>query len=61
MNLTAWMQAHKTSVLCLLGLLVVGGLVAAFSLPVALFPHADFPRIVINLDAGDRPAERMAS
>ncbi len=60
MNLTAWMQAHRTSVLWLLGLLVLGGLAAAFSLPVALFPHADFPRIVINLDSGDRPAERMA-
>ena len=60
MNLTARMQAHRTSILCLLGLLVVGGLVAAFSLPVALFPHVDFPRIVINIDAGDRPAERMA-
>lgn len=60
MNPTAWAQAHRTSVLCVLGLLVAGGLVAAFSLPVALFPHADFPRIVINLDAGDRPAERMA-
>ncbi len=60
MNLTAWMQAHRTSVLCLLGLLVAAGLAAALSLPVALFPHADFPRIVVNLDAGDRPAERMA-
>ncbi|HXQ80817.1 MAG TPA: efflux RND transporter permease subunit [Opitutaceae bacterium] len=59
MNLTAWMQAHRTAILCLLALLVTGGLVAVFSLPVALFPHADFPRIVINLDAGDRPAERM--
>ena len=60
MNLTAWMQSHRTSVLWLLGLMVAGGLAAALKLPVALFPHADFPRIVINLDAGDRPADRMA-
>jgi len=59
-NLTAWMQAHRTAILCLLALLVVGGFAAAFSLPVALFPHANFPRIVVNIDAGDRPAERMA-
>jgi len=26
---------------------------------VALFPHVEFPRIVVSLDAGDRPAERM--
>ena len=60
MNLTAWMQAHRTFIMWLLGLLALGGLVAAFSLPVALFPHVDFPRIVVNLDAGDRPADRMA-
>ena len=60
MNLSAWMQAHRTSVLWLVALAVLGGLAAAFTLPVALFPHADFPRIRIDLDAGDRPAERMA-
>src|ERR1022692_2971241 len=54
------MQAHRTAILSLLALLVLGGFAAAFTLPVALFPHADFPRIVINIDAGDRPAERMA-
>jgi len=45
----------------MLGLLILGGLVATWSLPVALFPHVDFPRIVISLDAGDRPAERMTA
>ena len=29
------------------------------TLPVALFPHVIFPRVVVSLDAGDRPAERM--
>jgi CzcA family heavy metal efflux pump len=53
------MQAHRRSVLFLLALLVLGGLFAAWTLPVALFPHVDFPRIVVSLDAGDRPAERM--
>ncbi len=59
MNFVAWMQAHRRSVLFLLGLLVLGGFVAAWTLPVALFPHVEFPRIVVSLDAGDRPAERM--
>jgi CzcA family heavy metal efflux pump len=45
----------------MLGLLILGGLIATWSLPVALFPHVDFPRIVISLDAGDRPAERMTA
>src|ERR1035438_1688353 len=54
------MQAHRSAALSLLLLLALGGLVAAFLLPVALFPEVDFPRVVVNLDAGDRPAERMA-
>jgi CzcA family heavy metal efflux pump len=58
-NFVAWMQAHRRSVLFLLAVLVLGGLFAAWTLPVALFPHVDFPRIVVSLDAGDRPAERM--
>jgi CzcA family heavy metal efflux pump len=45
----------------MLGLLILGGIIATWSLPVALFPHVDFPRIVISLDAGDRPAERMTA
>ena len=61
MNFVEWMQAHRRSVLFLLGLLIVGGLVATFTLPVALFPHVQFPRIVVSLDAGDRPAERMTT
>ncbi|MGH7874695.1 MAG: efflux RND transporter permease subunit, partial [Candidatus Binatia bacterium] len=32
---------------------------AILTLPVALFPHVIFPRIVVSLAAGDRPAERM--
>ena len=61
MKFVEWMQAHRRSVLFLLGLLVLGGLVTTFTLPVALFPHVDFPRVVISLDAGDRPAERMTA
>ena len=61
MNFVAWMQAHRRSVLFLLVLLALGGLAATWQLPVALFPHVDFPRIVVSLDAGDRPAERMTT
>ena len=59
MSFTSWVQAHRRSVLFLLTLLVLGGMAVAFRLPVALFPQVDFPRIVVSLDAGDRPAERM--
>gem|GEM_PF-5576512 len=59
MSFTHGVQDRRTSVLFLLGLFVLGGLLAAWRLPVALFPRVDFPRIVISLEAGDRPAERM--
>src|SRR6266550_674339 len=52
--------SHACSILFFLATLVVAGVVASFSLPVALFPHVSFPRVRITLDAGDRPAERMA-
>src|SRR5438045_1466801 len=60
MSFTAWAQSHARSILCLLVILGLPGVVASFSLPVALFPHVSFPRVRITLDAGDRPAERMA-
>lgn len=60
MNVTGWIQYHRRSILFLLALLALGGLAAAFRLPVSLFPNVDFPRVLVSLDAGDRPAERMA-
>src|SRR2546430_1317090 len=60
MSFTAWAQSHARSILFLLVVLGLAGVVASFSLPVALFPHVSFPRVRITLDAGDRPAERMA-
>jgi CzcA family heavy metal efflux pump len=60
MIFTEWTQAHRRSILFLLALVVCGGLVCALRLPVALFPRVDFPRIDVSLDAGDRPADRMA-
>ena len=59
MKFTVWMQSHRRSILFLLAMLVLGGLASITKLPVALFPLVDFPRVVVNLDAGDRLAERM--
>lgn len=59
MNFSALMQAHRRSILFFLFMLALAGLVAAFKLPVTLFPNVDFPRVVVSLDAGDRPAEQM--
>lgn len=38
----------------------LAGLVAAFGLPVGLFPQVAFPRVVVDLDAGSRPADQTA-
>ncbi|TAL70957.1 MAG: efflux RND transporter permease subunit [Burkholderiaceae bacterium] len=59
MMFTQWMQGHRRSILFLLVLLALGGAIAAFKLPVTLFPKVDFPRVVVSLDAGDRPADLM--
>ena len=42
-------------------LVTVAGLVAATRLPVTLFPHIDYPRIVVSIDAGQRDATQMAA
>jgi CzcA family heavy metal efflux pump len=59
MTFMQWMQGHRRSILFLLVLLSLSGLLAAFKLPVTLFPTVDFPRVVVSLDAGDRPADLM--
>lgn len=59
MTFTQWMQGHRRSILFLLVLLALAGALAAFRLPVTLFPTVDFPRVVVSLDAGDRPADLM--
>ena len=40
--------------------LALAGLVAALSLPIGLFPQVSFPRVVVDLDAGSRPADQTA-
>lgn len=40
--------------------LALAGMVAAFSLPIGLFPQVSFPRVVVDLDSGSRPADQTA-
>ncbi len=60
MNLSVWMQRHRRSLLFLALMLAVGGIASAFFMPVALFPNVAFPRVQMDLEAGDRPAAQMA-
>ncbi len=55
----AWVARHRRSVLFVLIIMVLGGITAALRLPVGLFPVIDFPRVVVSVDAGDRPVDRM--
>ena len=59
MDIAHWAAAHRRSILFLVAILALAGISAALTLPVALFPHVDFPRVVVSLDAGDRPADQM--
>jgi len=59
-TVTEWMRTHRRSILFLLLVLVTGGIFSILKIPVALFPQVNFPRVEVSLDAGDRPADRMA-
>jgi len=58
-SLAEFVSRRRRSLLTLLSMLVAAGLVAAFVMPVGLFPNVLFPRIAITIDAGDRPPDQM--
>ena len=59
MTFSVWAELHRRSLLFLLAVAAIVGAVVTFNLPSSLFPVVDFPRVVVSLDAGDRPAEQM--
>ncbi|WP_029920071.1 efflux RND transporter permease subunit [Nevskia soli] len=60
MNFVAQIERHARSILVIAFALAVAGVFAALSLPVGLFPQVSFPRVVVDLSAGDRPADQTA-
>ncbi len=52
---------HSAALWLAAALIVLGGVIAALRMPVSLFPHIDFPRVVVAVDAGDRDAQQMAA
>ncbi|GGF49662.1 multidrug ABC transporter [Aliidongia dinghuensis] len=60
MTLTAWIEHHRRSIIFVVLALALAGGISAVSLPVGLFPQITFPRAVVTVDAGDRPADQMA-
>ncbi|PYE16712.1 CzcA family heavy metal efflux pump [Paraburkholderia silvatlantica] len=61
MTFGQWMQHHRRSLLFVIALGAIAGALTALRLPISLFPNVSFPRAVVSLDAGDRPAEQMAT
>lgn len=60
MMMMRWLATHIRAVVLAFGLLTLAGVGAALNLPVSLFPHIDFPRVVVSIDAGERSADQMA-
>ncbi len=59
MSLANLVERRRRSLLTLLFMLIGAGAIAAFVMPVGLFPNVLFPRIAISVDAGDRPVDQM--
>lgn len=60
MSPPTWIERHRRSILALFVLAAIAGFGMSVRLPVGLFPRTTFPRVVVSVDAGDRPADRMA-
>src|SRR5271169_3508060 len=54
-----WFQRLSRPILFLIVSLALVGAYLAFSIPVAVFPSTDFPRIVIGVDNGVAPIDQM--
>jgi CzcA family heavy metal efflux pump len=54
-----WSARHSKSIIFLILTGVGVGIYLAFSMPIAVFPSTDFPRIVIGVDNGVTPIDQM--
>src|SRR5215510_996607 len=54
-----WFARHSKSIIFLICILAVIGIYEALTIPVAVFPTTNFPRIIIGVDNGVMPIEQM--
>src|ERR1700686_4186891 len=54
-----WFSRHSQSIIFLVVMLAVVGVYEAFSIPIAVFPTTNFPRIIIGVDNGVMPINQM--
>jgi CzcA family heavy metal efflux pump len=58
-NNSPWFERLARPMLFLIATLALAGGYLAFSIPVAVFPNTDFPRVVIGVDNGVTPIDQM--
>src|ERR1700746_1165945 len=54
-----WFARHAKSILFVVVVLAIVGVYEAFSIPIAVFPSTNFPRIIIGVDNGVMPIDQM--
>src|ERR1043166_2504897 len=54
-----WTHRHGKSIIFVILTLIAVGIYLALSIPVAVFPETDFPRIVVGVDNGVMPIDQM--
>src|SRR5437660_10726124 len=54
-----WFAPHSKSIIFMIFTLVVIGIYEALTLPIAVFPTTNFPRIIIGVDNGVMPIQQM--
>jgi CzcA family heavy metal efflux pump len=54
-----WFHKLSRPILFMIATVALGGAYLAFSIPVAVFPNTDFPRIVVGVDNGVMPIDQM--
>src|ERR1700747_2010544 len=54
-----WFARHSKSILFVVIVLAIVGVYEAFSIPIAVFPSTNFPRIIIGVDNGVMPIDQM--
>ena len=54
-----WVVRHTRTIIFFTLIAAIAGTYLAFQMPVAVFPHTSFPRVVIGIDNGVMPIEQM--
>ena len=54
-----WFARHSKSIVFLILILTIVGIYESLTIPVAVFPATNFPRIIVGIDNGVTPIEEM--